>query len=197
MTTPDALSTPFFRSAVNYRTLASAITVYLGGYLLISALSGQLAYSLSGSSRNPIELTAFLVLQALFAVLVVVVGLMLAAAPMATRMIAAAIVIVSALIVIFTQAVSLTGALGAGAIPSRMVFGNAHFMLVFAIGAAWLIVRAARIGWLALIAAFVLIPVPYTLVLANIPSIITQMVVLALSAIIGAAIIIAGRPLRD
>jgi len=197
MTTPDALSTPFFRSAVNYRTLASAITVYLGGYLLISALSGQLAYSLSGSSRNPIELTAFLVLQALFAVLVVVVGLMLAAAPMATRMIAAAIVIVSALIVIFTQAVSLTGALGAGAIPSRMVFGNAHFMLVFAIGAGWLIARAARIGWLALIAAFVLIPVPYTLVLASIPSIITQMVVLALSAIIGAAIIIAGRPLRD
>jgi hypothetical protein len=186
-----------FRTAVNYRTLASAITVFLGGYLLISSLSGQLSASLFGISRNPIEVAVFLVLQALFALLVVVVGLLLAAAPMATRLIAVTIVIAGALIVVVTQAVTLTGSFGGAAIPTRMSFGNAYFMGLVAIGAAWLIVRSARVGWLSLIAAFVLIPVPYLLMLASIPSIITQIVSLTLSAIIGAGIIVAGRPLRD
>ena len=197
MTTPDAQSTPFFRTAVNYRTLASAITVFLGGYLLISSLSGQLAYYLSGVSQNPIEVTAFLVLQALFALVVVIGGLLLAAAPMASRLLAAAIVIAGALVVVVTQAVTLTGSFGAGAVPTRMTLGNGYFVGLVTIGAAWLIVRSARVGWLVLLAALVLIPVPYLLVLSGIPSIITQIVSLTLSAIIGAGIILAGRPLRD
>lgn len=197
MTTPDALSTPYSRTAINYRTLASAITVFLGGYLLISALSGQLGYAVSGVSQNPIEVTAYLVLQALFALVVVVVGLLLAAAPEANRLIAAAVVIASALIVVVTQAVTLSGSLGAGAIPARMTIGNAYFMSLIAIGAAWLIVRGARAGWLALLAAFVLIPVPYSLALAGIPAIVSQIVALTLSAVVGLGIIVAGRPLRD
>lgn len=197
MTTPDALSTPVFRTSVNYRTLASAITVFLGGYLLISSLSGQLGYSISSISRNPIELTAYLVLQALFALVVVVAGLLLAAAPMGMRLIAAVVVIASALIVLVTQAVTLTGSFGATAVPVRATFGNAHFMTLLAVGAGWLIVRRARVGWLALLAALILIPVPYLLVLSNVPSVITQIVSLTLSAVVGAGIIAAGRPLRD
>ena len=197
MTTPDALSTPVFRTSVNYRTLASAITVFLGGYLLISSLSGQLGYSISSISRNPIEVTAYLVLQALFALLVVVVGFVLAAAPIGTRLIAAGVVFASALIVLVTQAVTLTGSFGASAVPARATFGNAYFMTLLAVGAGWLVVRRARLGWLALLAALVLIPVPYLLVLSNVPSIITQIVSLTLSAVVGAGIIAAGRPLRD
>jgi len=197
MTTPDALSTPVSRTSVNYRTLASAITLFLGGYLLISALSGQLGYSISSISRNPIEVTAYLVLQALFALLVVVVGFVLAAAPIGTRLIAAGVVFASALIVLVTQAVTLTGSFGASAVPARATFGNAYFMTLLAVGAGWLVVRRARLGWLALLAALVLIPVPYLLVLSNVPSIITQIVSLTLSAVVGAGIIAAGRPLRD
>jgi len=197
MTTPDALSTPFFRSAVNYRTLASAITVFLGGYLLVSSLSGQLGLAVSGASQYPIEVTVFLVLQALFAIVVVVVGLLLTAAPVTNRLIAVAVVVAGTLVVLVTQAFTLTGSLGAGGIPTRMTLGNGYFMTLLTVGAAWLIVRTARVGWLALLAALVLIPVPYLLLLASTPSVITQIVALLLSAIVGAGIILAGRPLRD
>lgn len=197
MTTPETVSAPSYRSAVNYRTLASAITVYLGGYLVISSLTGQLAFMVSGIQSTPLEVSVYFVLQALFAVAVVIAGLLLAQAPVGARLIASGIVVVAVIICVVTQVIRLTSGMGAIGLPASLTIGNGHVMALLGIGAAWLIVRSARLGWLTLLGAFVLVPVPYLMAMSNIPSVINQVVALLLSAIIGAAIILAGRPLRD
>jgi hypothetical protein len=197
MTTPEFVSAPSYRSAVNYRTLASAITVFLGGYLVISSLTGQLAFMVSGIQSTPLEVSVYFVLQALFAVAVVIAGLLLAQAPIGARLIASGVVVVAVIITVVTQVTRVTGGMGAIGLPASLTIGNGYVMGLLAIGAAWLIVRSARLGWLTLLAVFVLVPVPYLMAMNNIPSVINQVVALLLSAIIGAAIILVGRPLRD
>jgi len=197
MTTPEFVSAPSYRSAVNYRTLASAITVYLGGYLVISSLTGQLAFMVSGIQSTPLEVSVYFVLQALFAVGVVIAGLLLAQAPIGARLIASSIVVVAVIICVVTQVTRLTSGMGAIGLPASLTIGNGSVMGLLGIGAAWLIVRSARLGWLTLLGAFILAPVPYLMSINSIPSAITQIVSLLLCAIVGAAIILAGRPLRD
>jgi hypothetical protein len=75
-----------------------------------------------------------------------------------------------------------------------MTLANAAFMVVLSVGAAWLIVRSAQMGWLSLLLAFILLPLPYVFTMGGITSGWTQLVQFFLAAVIGFVIIAAGRP---
>jgi hypothetical protein len=101
-------------------------------------------------------------------------------------------VLAGVIITIGTQVLRLTT--GFGGIPVSMSLANSVFMIVLSVGAAWLVVRSARMGWLTLLLALVLIPLPWMFAVTGIASGWTQMVQLFLAAVIGFAIVAAGRP---
>jgi len=184
---------------IEYRTLAGAISVFVGGYLVTSSLTGQLAFYLGGRSQVGPEIIAFLLAQAVFAVAVVVAGLMLVRASLTSRLIAVLVVVAVVVITVVTQSARLNGGASLGGIPLplSMTLANGYFMTALGLGAAWLIVRSAKLGWLAILATAILIPVPFAFAYAGIASIFTQLVMLALSGLVLAGIVVAGRPTRE
>lgn len=177
------------------RTAMAAVVVFVGGYLVISTLSGQLPAALSGFIGNGMFVPGLLVSQFVFALIVVIVGLVGAVGSGVGKLIGSLVVVGSVVILVLTT-MRLNGALRTG--PEAMfLFANPWFMTVLLVGVAWLLVRRARLGWLALLGALVLSPVPWALVMAGVDSVLTQLLMLALSAIVGAGILLAGRPWRD
>lgn len=133
--------------------------------------------------------------QLIFAVAVVVVGYFLSSAPVSRKFIASLLVVVVVPLFLVVQVGRLTGSIGGG-IPLSITLANPAFMTVLSVGAGWLIARGARLGWLALLLTVVLIPIQFVFAMAAVGGVISQIVVLVVSAIIGAVIIAAGRPLR-
>ena len=175
------------------RALASAVAVYLGGYILVQALSGQLSAALSGV--QPLQgVIPLLAGQLVFALAAIVVGFFLAPTTTPRKAVASAIVVVGAILVLVVQAARI--GTGFGGIAAGVTLGNSFFMVALLVGAGWLIVREARLGWLALLAAFVLIPLPYFFVMSGVSSLVSQFVLLIAFGIVGTGILIAGRPAR-
>lgn len=202
MSTPETVtSTPPLETVVvpeqRGRALASAVAVFLGGYLVLSALGGQLVNALAGFSGAGPELAVLFVLQLVFALAVVIGGYFLAPASAGRKLVASAIVVLGVILVIALMITRLTGSLGPiGGIPTMITLANPAFMTVLLVGAGWLIVRSARLGWLTLLAAAVLIPIQLIMNLNGIGFAITQIVVLFFALVVGAAVIAAGRPAR-
>lgn len=180
------------------RALASAVAVFLGGYILVQSLSSNLATYLAVQAAREPEAAVLLLTQLVFALAVVVVGFFLAPAPVGRKFLASALVVVGSILVVVTQAMRVSGAIrwGAGGVPLTMTLINAFFMVALTVGAGWLIVRSARVGWLALLATVILIPLPYLFTVANISWAIIQIVMLILLGIVGVVILLAGRPAR-
>lgn len=187
------------------RGLAGAIATFLGGYLVLASLSSQLSSVVMGLFRpesGPMfdgTVAVFLVLQFVFALLVVAVGILLGSRHLGLGFAGAAIAVVASIVILFVQAARLSGVLR---IPGdqaviQSIFGNPWWAVVLWVGVGWLLARRARLGWLALIAVVVLIPIPTMIVLANLPSGLVLIAMYTLSALVGAAIIAGGRPLRD
>ena len=149
---------PLVATAARGRALGSAVAVFLGGYILVQSLLGQLAPALAGYGGAG-EVLFLLGGQLAFALLAVVAGFFLAPTTVPRKLIASAIVIVGAIVTLVAQVARLTG--GFGGIASNLTLGNALFMVALTVGAGWLIVRAARLGWFALLLALLLIPVPF------------------------------------
>jgi len=192
------------------RNLASAIAVFLGGYLLLAGFAGlltQVALSVfaelagHGGPTFPVPTLVLAVLQFLFAMIVVVAGLLLGDGPLAGRLVGAVVVVVGSILTFVALGLWVNGVLplpsGKDGIPFRAVFTNTWFAIVLFGGIAWLLARRARLGWLSLLGTLVLIPVPTALAFANVESGVLQIVMYLLSGIVGAGIILAGRPLRD
>lgn len=192
------------------RGLAGAIAVFLGGYLLLAGFSGflgQTALSLfanvagRGGPEYPAAIMALAVLQFVFAMIVVVVGLILAGVSSTGRIVGAIVVVAGCILTFmmiglwFNSLLPFPG--GQAGIPFRAVFTNTWFAIVLFGGIAWLLARRARVGWLSLLGTLILIPVPTALTFANVESGIIQIVMYLLAGIVGAVIILAGRPLRD
>jgi hypothetical protein len=187
--TPAALVQPARGSAA-----ASAVAVYLGGYIVVLALSNSLSASLAGYGAG-LDVIALLLGQLLFAVVVVIVGFCLAPAPTARKLVASVIVVVGVMATVATQTARLTT--GFGGIPVGSTLANQFFMVTLAVGAGWLIVRFARLGWLALLLTVVLVPLPYAFSYMALTSGISQSVLFVLTGIVGAVILLAGRPGRQ
>ena len=192
------------------RGLAGAIAVFLGGYLLLAGFSGFLGQtSLSlfanlsgrGGPEYPAAIMALALLQFAFAMIVVVVGLILAGVSSTGKIIGAIVVVAGSILTFIGLGLWLNGILplpgGPAGIPFRAVFTNTWFAIVLFGGIAWLLARRARVGWLSLLGTLVLIPTPIALQFANVESGIIQIVMYLLAGIVGAVIILAGRPLRD
>lgn len=186
---------PVSHSERNLRVAFAATLVFLGGYLVIASLTGQLTVTLTGLGPQNPALGVLLVLQFIFALLVVVAGLLVAPGAAAPKAIASAIVVVGIVIALALFAARISGALR---LPRELNFVmNPYVFAVLIIGIAWLIVRRAGLGWLSLIGVVLLAVVAVAMVFAGIDGIVTQLVMLALSAVVGAGIIAAGRPWRD
>jgi len=185
--------TPVVASPARGRALASAVAVFLGGYILVQSLLGQLAPALAGYGGAG-EVLFLLGSQLVFALLVVIAGFFLAPTTVPRKLIASAIVVVGAIVTLVSQVTRLSS--GFGGIASNLTLGNAIFMVALTVGAGWLVVRSARFGWLALLAAFVLIPVPFLFVINGVAYGISQPISLLLFGIVGTGILIAGRPAR-
>lgn len=170
--------------------LASAVALYLGGYLVLAALSSQLATALAGFGPGAEYLPLFGG-QFLFALLAVIVGLLLAPAAASRKIIAIVVVLVAVAVTLAATALRLTS--GAGGVPLGVTLANPYFMTVLSLGAAWLIVRSARLGWLALLLAFVLIPLPFLFSLGGFSIAISQPVLLIITGVVGLVILVAGR----
>ena len=179
--------------AARGRALASAVAVFLGGYILVQSLLGQLAPALSGYGGGA-EVLFLLLSQLVFAVIVVIAGFFLAPATVPRRLVASLIVVVGVIVTIVSQVARLSS--GFGGIASNLTVGNAIFMVALTVGAGWLVVRSARLGWLALLAAVVLIPVPFLFALNGVAYAISQPISLLLFGIVGTGILLAGRPTR-
>lgn len=178
-----------------YRNLASAVAVFLGGYLLVLALSGQLASFLTGQFGNRPGFIALLMGQLVFAALVVVAGFFLSTASAGRKLVASAIVAVVVVVELLLQVALLGGVIGGG-IALPMTLANPYFMTVVAVGVGWLIVRGAKLGWLALLLAVVLIPLPLAFANGVIDFQFAGVIQLLVSAIVGVVIVAGGRPLR-
>lgn len=170
--------------------LASAVALFLGGYILIAALSGQLAASLAGLGGGTEYLPLFFG-QLAFALLAVIVGLLMAPAAASRKIIAIVIVLVGVAATLAAETARLTS--NVGGIPLSVSLANPYFMTVLLLGIAWLIVRYARFGWLALLLAFVLVPIPYFFSFAGLSVAISQPALLIITGVIGLVILVVGR----
>lgn len=192
------------------RSLAGAIAVFLGGYLLLAAFSGSLGTVAAmlfaelagrGGPQVPGALAVLYVLQFGFAIGVVAVGLLLAGRTAIGRLVGIGLVVVGSLATFTVMGLWVNGLLplpgGRDGIPFQAVFTNAWFATVLVVGIAWLLARGARLGWLSLLGTLVLIPVPLMLAFANAEAGVIPIVMFLLSAVVGAGIIAAGRPARD
>lgn len=192
------------------RNLASAIAVFLGGYLLLAGFNGFLSQtSMSlfatlsdrGGPAYPAAIMALAILQFGFALVVVVAGLFLGNGPVTGKLVGAIVVVAGSLLTFiflgmyFNGLIDLPG--GPAGVPFRAVFANTWFAIVLFGGIAWLLARQARVGWLSLLATLILIPIPTAMAFAGVETGIVQIIMYLLSGIVGAGIILAGRPLRD
>lgn len=208
---PATVTRPLFEAARG-RSLASAIAVFLGGYLLLSVFTnGELSrvswnFFASAFDRPSPELepdqAALYVAHSVFALAVVVAGLFLGRGPLIGRVVGSIIVVVGSIATFVVLGLQVVGGLpfsgGRDGIPVQMVFANPWFATVLFVGVAWLLSRRARLGWLAILGVVVLVPLPMLLVqFAHISAGTSTLILLTLSGIIGAGIILAGRPLRD
>lgn len=173
---------------VSTRWLLALVTVSLGGYLLVLSLAGQFIQLFTGM-RIELSYGALLVLQLLFAVAVVLLGLFFAPTSLARRSIAGAIVAVVVLFTVILQAVRLTTGLGSATVFIGFTFADAFVMLPLALGAAWLVVRA-RPGVAYAALALVVIPalVHWALLVNGVDSVTTQIIMLVLGALVAAGI---------
>ncbi len=170
--------------------LASAVALYLGGYLVIAAASGQLVTALAGFGVG-LEYLPLLGGQLLFALVAVIVGLLIAPAAAARKIVAIVVVLGGVAGLIAAETARITS--GVGGIPLSMTLGNPYFMTLLALGTAWFIVRYARFGWLALLLCAVVIPLPYLFSFAGLSVAVSQPVLLIITGIIGLGILAAGR----
>ena len=170
------------------RWLLALVTVSLGGYLLVLSLAGQFVQLFTGI-RIEVSYGALLVLQLLFAVAVVLLGLFFAPASLTRRSIAGAIVAVVVLLTVVLQAVRLTTGLGAASVFIGFTFADAFVMLPLALGAAWLVVRA-RPGLAFAALALVMIPAlaHWGLLVNGVDSATTQIIMLILGVLVAAGI---------
>ena len=188
---PQPAQLPVAGTALSNRWLLSLVTTSLGGYLLIWSLSGQVTQVLSGAEFMQALGFSFgllLVLQLLFAVAVVLLGLFFATASLARRGIAAGIVVLGVILLSILQAVRVTAGFG-GATPFlAFSFADPYVMLPVLLVAAWFVVRyRPGLAFVALALVIIIALAHWGLLVGGADSATTSIVILLLGAIVTAA----------
>jgi hypothetical protein len=192
------------------RPLAGAVAMFLGGYLLLASFAGSqlptVAMNLFSALVDrpamviPESYVALMVLQFVFALAAVLGGIFLVRGPATNTLIAVIVVVGGALLTLAMMGLRLSGFFELrppASVIFAAVFTNGWFAVVLVVGVAWLLIRRAGTGWLALLGTLLLVPIPTMLSYSGIDSGITALVMYGLSGIVGATIIAAGRPWQD
>lgn len=166
---------------------ASLVAFLLGSYLLLNANVSQVGTALSGLGGLPPTVIAVLVLQLLFAALVLIAGIVIHPTTPTRRLVAAAVVVIGLVLWFIVTTARLTGDLRLP--PLSIVLVAPSFAVTVIATAAWLIVRERPgVTYLLLILTIVGGLIPFALVMANVDSGTSQMVIIPIAAIIGIGI---------
>ena len=167
---------------------ASLVAVILGGYLLLTANTAQLAIGLGGVSSFPPEQTAYFLFQLLFAVGVILFGFAVAPATSGRRVIAVVIVLVLVIVWLLIVIARLTG--GGGPLPFASAFVTpTAFIVPLVTSLGWLIVRERpAVSYLFLLLAIVGGLVPFALAYNGTPALLSQFLLTPLAAALGIGI---------
>lgn len=166
---------------------ASLVAVLLGAYLLLNANVSQVALALSGLGAMPGNVTALLVSQLVFAIVVLVAGFLIHPTTGVRRVAAAAIVGVGLIVWIVLLAVRITGAVRLP--PLSTVVIAPSFAVTLLATAAWLIVRERPAGtYLLLVVILAGGFIPYALVMASVDSGTSLLAVTPIAAVLGIGI---------
>ena len=188
------------------RSLASAVAVFLGGWMLLEQLTGGVSTTLShvlpGTRRvgMPVSAVASELLLFLATLAVVILGLLLGRGPLVGRTIGSVVVglgVVAHAVFVAERAFGSVPIPREIGVPIAAVFANPWFAVVALVGFAWLLSRRPGHGWLTLLGALVLIPLPHVFGLNGWEYGASAIVMYLLAAIVGGAILVAGKPLRD
>jgi hypothetical protein len=188
---PQPAQLPVVGTALSNRWLLSLVTTSLGGYLLIWSLSGQVTQVLSGAEYMQSYGFSFgllLVLQLLFAVAVVLLGLFFATASLARRGIAAGIVVLGVILLSILQAVRVTAGFGRATPFFAFSFADAYVVLPLLLVAAWFVVRyRPGLAFVTLALVIIIALAHWGMVVGGVDSATTTIVLLLLSAVVTAA----------
>jgi hypothetical protein len=166
---------------------ASLVAVLLGSYLLLNANVSQVAVALAGLASMPPTVTALLMLQFVFAGLVLVAGVLIHPATPTRRLIAAAVIVIGLVLWFVLSSARITGALRLP--PLSLAVLAPSFAVTVIATAVWLIVRERPgVSYLLLILVLAGGFIPYALVMANVDSGTSQLAVTPIAAILGIGI---------
>lgn len=163
---------------------ASLVAVLLGSYLLLNANVSQVALALSGLGGLPANVTALLVAQLVFAVIVLVVGFLIHPSTPIRRLAAGAIVLIGLVLWIVLSGARITGAVSLP--PLSIVVLAPSFAVTALATAGWLIVRERpAVSYLLLIAILIGGVIPYAMVMAAVDSGTSLLAVTPIAAVLG------------
>lgn len=166
---------------------ASLVAVLMGSYLLLNANVSQVGMALTGLGGMPPTVVVLLVVQLVFAVLVLIAGLLVHPTTPTRRLVATAVVLVGVVLWFVVSTGRLTGDVRLP--PLSLVFVTPAFAVTVLATAAWLIVRERPgVTYLLLILTVVGGLIPYALVMANVDSGTNQLAVTPIAAILGIGI---------
>jgi hypothetical protein len=177
-----------------WRWLLAGVIGILGGYLMLSSVSGPLLQTLSGFGRFPLEQAVVFVLQAVFALAVTAFAYIVAPGSAGRRVLA--IVLYTVLVAGFVafMAARLFGDLRIGG-PVLNFMINTYFAVLFAGALCWLIAAGSRpIAYLSLLLTFVVMPLGAAFAYANLSAGWSQLVQLVLCLVIAVVVLLVSRP---
>lgn len=176
------------------RVLLSLVTVSVGAYLTYFAFSGQIYPVLLGFNPTPF-LGLYLVLQALIALAVLCMGWAFAPTTVPRRALAIGLTLLLVVVSVTIAILRISGTLRApGGVAIGLTVGSAPFMIVLAVALGWLIVRErSPIAFVFVLLAGVIPIAQYALLLGGAESILTQLLMLIVSAAVLVSIAWMGR----
>lgn len=180
--------------------LPGAVAVLLGGYLIVSSLTGSLAASLLPQDLFPPDAAALLLFQMILALIGVICALLVVPGSIGSKAVGILIVVVAVVVCVGSQMARLGGEVPAPLAilnqPGATTTANGYLMGLLGVGAAWLLVRRARLGWLTLIPALAMIVIPSALVIIDVPIGYVTIFSLVAASAIGLGVLAGGRPFR-
>lgn len=188
---PPILDRPQATTEERSRRWLTGLLGIAGGFVVLTVAIGQLPQLIAGFSGAPPSYTVLLVAQALFGLALVVTAYLVSPAPLPSRLIAVAIVVLGVVVVIVLQVVRLT-------VPGNAmllsIVSNPPAWLVLLGGLGWLIaVRARPRAYLGLAATILLfLPIMTWMVMAGVESAVSTLVMQVLALVVALVILVVG-----
>jgi hypothetical protein len=186
---PDPLVTPAFD---RWRRVLAGVIGIVGGYLTVSAVTSPVVYAATRDLDHGFVLPG--IAEGIFALGVTWFAFFVAPGTLRRRVLA--IVIFTAVVVVLVALLVgwFTGTL---ATPARtfMVFANPYWVVLVGGGLGWLVAAGSRpVAYLALLLAFIVMPLQYAFAIGNIEVGASTLVQLGVSLAVAVVILIVSRP---